>query len=96
MIHWVLILELIRVWGKEILSLLCFFNLALQYKDDTIFLIQDDIESASNLKFNLCLFEQLSGLKINFHKSEVFCLGEATDRQDSYAEIFTCKLGHFL
>lgn len=43
----------------------------LQYADDTIFLLQDDVESAKNLKFILCLFEQLSGLNINFHKSEM-------------------------
>ena len=43
----------------------------LQYADDTIFILQDDINSAHNLKCILCLFEQMSGLKINFQKSEV-------------------------
>jgi hypothetical protein len=28
------------------------------------------------MKLLLSAFEQLSGLKINFHKSEIFCLGE--------------------
>jgi hypothetical protein len=36
-----------------------------------------DIEKARNLKLILSVFEQLSGLKINFHKSELFCFGEA-------------------
>jgi hypothetical protein len=62
----------------------------LQYADDTIFLIKDDLEGARNLKFILCLFEQMSGLKINFHKSEIFCLGEAVDKEFWYADIFTC------
>ena len=31
-----------------------------------------DIEKATNIKIILCAFEQLSGLKINFHKSEFF------------------------
>jgi hypothetical protein len=31
------------------------------------------------MKLLLCAFEQLSGLKINFHKSEVFCYREAKD-----------------
>ena len=35
----------------------------LQYTDDTILLIQDDLVQARNLKFLLCLFEQMSGLK---------------------------------
>ena len=30
----------------------------LQYVDDTIFLLQDDYNSAHNLKFLFCLFEQ--------------------------------------
>nr|ABB46815.2 hypothetical protein LOC_Os10g07370 [Oryza sativa Japonica Group] len=33
--------------------------------DDTIFLIDDNLEHAKNLKYILCLFEQLAGLKIN-------------------------------
>ncbi len=56
-------------------------------------MIKDDVEQAKNLKFILCLFEQLSGLKINFNKSEVFCIGEAVERQNVYSEIFTCKIG---
>ena len=47
----------------------------LQYADDTILLIQNDLCQARNLKFILGLFEMLSGLKINFHKREVYCLG---------------------
>ena len=32
--------------------------------------MEDDLEKASNLKLLLCdTFEQISGLKINFHKS---------------------------
>lgn len=65
----------------------------LQYADDTIFLLSDDLEQAKHLKFILCLFEQLSGLKINFNKSEVFCLGEAREKQGLYSQIFTCKIG---
>lgn len=65
----------------------------LQYADDTIFLIDDKLDHAKNLKYSLCLFEQLSGLKINFNKNEVFCFGEAKEKQDLYSSIFTCKVG---
>jgi hypothetical protein len=65
----------------------------LQYADDTIFLFQDDLEQARNLKFLLCLFEEMSGLKINFHKSEVYCLGQAKNRVRQFEEILTCKSG---
>jgi hypothetical protein len=63
--------------------------LILQYADDTILLLDDDLENARNIKFILCLFEQISGLKINFHKSEIFCLGAAREKAQLYSEIFT-------
>jgi hypothetical protein len=36
------------------------------------------------MKLILCIFEQLSGLKINFHKSELFYFGNAKESQDEY------------
>lgn len=62
----------------------------LQYADDTIFLIQDNLEQARILKLILTLFELMSSLKINFHKSEVCCFGIAVNRSDLFSEIFTC------
>ena len=44
----------------------------LQYADDTILFMSHDFDKALNMKLILCIFEQLSGLKINFHKSEFF------------------------
>ena len=51
----------------------------LQYADDTILFMDHDIEKAKNMKLLLTTFEQLSGLKINFHKSDLaltmrFCI----------------------
>ena len=46
----------------------------LQYADDTIIFMDNDLERAKNMKLLLCAFEPLSGLKINFHKSEMFLL----------------------
>jgi hypothetical protein len=62
----------------------------LQYVDDTILLLQDNLEFARNLKLILILFEKMSGLKINFQKSEVYCFGNANNHP--YAEIFTCPI----
>jgi hypothetical protein len=47
----------------------------LQYADDTMIMIQNSEEGVRNLKFILICFEMLSGLKINFHKSEVIVMG---------------------
>jgi len=44
----------------------------LQYADDTILFMDHDIEKTTNMKMILCAFEQLSGLKINFHKERNF------------------------
>jgi hypothetical protein len=49
----------------------------LQYADDTILFMDHNIEQATNMKLLLAAFEQLSCLKINYHKSELFCFGES-------------------
>jgi hypothetical protein len=67
----------------------------LQYADDTILLLQDNLEFARNLKFILIFFEKMCGLKINFQKSEVYCFGHANNNKDAYAEIFTCPIKNF-
>ena len=47
----------------------------LQYADDTILFMEHDLAKAVNMKLILCIFGQLSGPKINFHESEIFCFG---------------------
>jgi hypothetical protein len=65
----------------------------LQYADDMILFLEDDLEEARNLKLVLVAFEKLSGLKINFHKSELFCFEAAKDRGKEYVELFGCVEG---
>jgi hypothetical protein len=43
------------------------------------------------LKLLLFAFEQASGLKINFQKSEVFCFEAAQEKLEQYTELFGCK-----
>ena len=52
----------------------------LQYADDTILFLEDNVEQAKSMKVVLCAFERLSGLKINFHKSELFCFENAKNK----------------
>ena len=47
------------------------------------------------MKNIFCAFEQLSDLKINFHKSEIFCFGEAKNYENHYMELFGCNLSNF-
>jgi hypothetical protein len=46
--------------------------------------MEHDIDKANNIKLLLSAFEQLLGLKINFHKSEIFCFGQAKDYELQY------------
>ena len=65
----------------------------LQYVDDTILFLEHDTEKAVNMKLILSLFEQLSGLKIIFYKSVIYCLGKAKDFQNEYRQIFGREVG---
>ena len=67
----------------------------LQYAGDTVIFMDNDLEKAKNMKLLLCAFEQLSRLKINFHKSELFCYGTSQANQNKYVQIFWCDLGCF-
>jgi hypothetical protein len=62
----------------------------LQYADDTIIFLENDHQGAKNMKLLLCAFEQLSGLKMNFHKSELFCYGSLKEFEEEYSQIFGC------
>lgn len=56
--------------------------------------MKHDLDKARNMKLILCLFEQLSGLKINFNKSVLFCFGKAKAEQDTYNQLFGCESGN--
>jgi hypothetical protein len=53
----------------------------LQYANDTIIMIQNNNLAIANLKFLLICFELLSGLKINFLKSEVIVTRVSREEQ---------------
>jgi hypothetical protein len=47
------------------------------------------------MKLLLVAFEQLSSLKINYHKSELFWFREAKDHESQYKQSFGCKKGSY-
>jgi hypothetical protein len=67
----------------------------LQYADDTIICLKDDLDKARNQKLLLSVFEQMSDLKINFDKSEVLTIGGDNTTTVAYADIFTCQISMF-
>ena len=65
----------------------------LQYADDSILPIQDEVSQAVHLKLILYMFEAMSGLKINFSKSEDLMVMENSEKGLMYADMFGCQLG---
>jgi hypothetical protein len=65
----------------------------LQYADDTILLIQDDMEQIIHMKLILYMFEAMSGLKINFLKSEIMMVLHDDEKKMIYSDIFGFQLG---
>jgi hypothetical protein len=47
----------------------------------------------ANLKFLLLCFENMSGLKINFEKSEIMVTGVDPGEERRVADMLNCKLG---
>jgi hypothetical protein len=66
----------------------------LQYADDTLIFMDHDLAMAENIKLLLLAFEQVWGLRINYHKSELFCFGQARDVDSHYINLFGCKKGN--
>jgi len=65
----------------------------IQYADDTVILIDGTEQSMRNLKLILYCFEWLSGLRINYHKSEVFVFGAHQEEKEKMANMLNCVLG---
>jgi hypothetical protein len=65
----------------------------LQYADDTSLFMGHDLDKDVNMKLILCIFEQTSDLKINFHKSEVFYFGKEKEMGEQCKKIFGCAAG---
>jgi hypothetical protein len=64
----------------------------LQYVDDTVICISHD-PGAVNLKLLLTIFKLMSGLKINFMKSELFVIGGDNAVEEFYSDLFCCQVG---
>lgn len=67
----------------------------LQYADDTIMCLKHCMNGASNLKIMLYIYEQMSGLKINFSKNEIVSINGDNDIELLYATFFNYQVGKF-
>lgn len=59
------------------------------------FFFEDDLTKAANLKWMLVCYEQLSGMKINYDKSDLLVVGMEEYRANDFARILCCKRSNF-
>ncbi|CAN1849884.1 Putative ribonuclease H protein At1g65750 [Linum perenne] len=64
------------------------------YADDSLIFCDASEDQVRFLTATLIYFECVSGLKINFHKSVVYPVGEVEDLQ-SFTDIFGCSIASF-
>lgn len=69
--------------------------ISLQYADDTIMFVDSDHALATNLKWLLTCFEQVSGMRINYDKSELIRMNIEPLDIETLANIFGCPIGAF-
>jgi hypothetical protein len=69
--------------------------ISLQYADDTILFLDNDVSVARILKWFLSCFEQMSGMRINYHKSDLMTINVEPEDAKLFAQIFCCKLAGF-
>ncbi|KAE8779737.1 Hydroxyisourate hydrolase [Hordeum vulgare] len=67
----------------------------LQYVDNTILLFEPNDHGIASIKLILLAFEMLSGLKMNFLKSEVIAMGMVDHAASRVANLLNCNLGSF-
>lgn len=64
----------------------------MQYADDTILFTTTEEGDILALKFLLFCFEEMTGMKINYQKSEVYVLGVEKEEELRIADILNCKV----
>ncbi|XP_058217454.1 uncharacterized protein LOC131328533 [Rhododendron vialii] len=64
----------------------------LKFADYTIIFCKNDRQEVQSIMGILCTFQLISGLKINFAKSQLCGIGIPEEIVESYAEILGCKV----
>jgi hypothetical protein len=63
----------------------------LQYADDTLLFLEKSNSIATNMKWILTCFEQISGMRINYHKSELIPINvEVEECSPFFGDFWVC------
>ena len=65
----------------------------LQYADDTILFLDANEKVVKNMKWILTCFEQMSGMRINYHKSEIIPMNVSEQEKRGMVETLGCPEG---
>jgi hypothetical protein len=60
--------------------------ISLQYANDTLIFLRHDYEAACYLKWVMVCFEQISGMKINYNKSDLTPVNLGEEETQEYAK----------
>ena len=69
--------------------------LCLQYVDDTLLFLEADMTVAFNMKWGMTYFEQISGMRIKYHKSELIPINLSVEECAQFVDILHCVVGDF-
>jgi hypothetical protein len=69
--------------------------ISMQYAANTLLFLEKKLDNARNLKWLLSYFDQMSGMRINFHKCDMVPVNISTEESQEYARSLSCKLGRF-
>jgi hypothetical protein len=69
--------------------------ISLQYADNTLIFLDHDKQGACHLKWIMACFEHLSGMKINYQKSDMTPINLDEEEAHEFAKISCCKTGSF-
>jgi hypothetical protein len=69
--------------------------ISLQYADDTLLFLSHDPRSAHHLKWLMIFFEKISGMRINYNKSDLTPINLSEEEIQDYAKTFCYKIRNF-
>jgi hypothetical protein len=61
----------------------------------TLLFLSHSYIDACHLKWLMVCFEQISGMKINYHKSDMTPINLDEEEVQEYTKVFCCKIGGF-
>lgn len=66
---------------------------SLQFADDTLIISKATSKDISTIKIILYLFEKVSGLSVNYAKSNLFYMGKIAGKGERMASLLNCQIG---